>query len=192
MPEAWAGWLTGSGAATRGDVWIVGQHGWVRWTGHGWQVGRWPSVGRGGPALTGQLLTFGPRDVWLLGSYTAGSQAIAFARRYNGSRWQVMPTPGFTNFQVSGSSPDAICAITGQFGSSSNTVTRLACWNGRRWLRVALPVSLNARHAIIGGLLVRSLTDIWVGGANISVATASPGWPRTGTAAAGGCRRCPP
>jgi hypothetical protein len=86
-----------------------------------------------------------------------------------------MPAPGFTNFLVSGSSPGAICAINGQFGSGNNTVTQLSCWNGRRWLRVALPVSLNARHAIIGGLLVRSLTDIWVGGANISVASGQPG-----------------
>ena len=42
--------------------------------------------GAGRPALAGQLLAFGPRNVWLLGSYAAGSRTIAFARHYDGSR----------------------------------------------------------------------------------------------------------
>jgi hypothetical protein len=162
-------------ASSASNVWVTGQQGWARWTGHGWQTGKLPTAGRGGPVLAGWLLVFGPRDVWLLGSYTAGTRISAFARRYDGSRWRVMPAPSFTNFLVSGASPTAICAMNGQPGSAISAVTQLACWNGRRWLREVLPVSLNEQHAIIGGLLVRSLSDIWIGGANVSVAVGQPG-----------------
>lgn len=169
-----SGFFFSLAASSASNVWITGQRGWARWTGRGWQTGTMPVASPGGPALAGQLLVFGPRDVWLLGSHTAGRRVSAFARRYDGSRWQVMPAPGFTNFLVSGASPTAICAMNGLFGSSMNSVTQLACWNGRRWHREVLPVGLAVQHAIIGGLLVRSLSDIWVGGASVSVGFGQP------------------
>jgi hypothetical protein len=157
------GFIFGLEASSASNVWFSGQRGWARWTGHGWQTGKLPVARRGESSQSGQLLVFGPHNVWLIGSYTAHMRVSAFARRYDGSHWRVMPAPGFTNFVLSASSPSAICAVNGLFGSPTGT-TQLACWNGSRWQPQWLPTSLNHQHAIIGGILARSHSDIWVGG----------------------------
>jgi hypothetical protein len=160
-------------ASSATNVWVSSPRGWARWTGSGWQSGTFPVIRRGETSQDGFLLAFGPKDVWLIGGYFIGAKEVAFALRYDGRRWHTMPSPGITGFQVSASSPDAICVVNGNYGSPVTAATTLKCWNGKGWHSVRLPASLDAAHALIGSILVGSLSNIWLGG---------------GTADAGGIR----
>lgn len=151
-------------ASSPSNVWVASSRGWARWTGKGWQSGRLPVIKRGETSQDGTLLPFAPNDVWLIGSYFAGTKEVPFARRYDGRHWRVMPSPGITGFQVSGSSSKSICAVNGNYGAPVNAATDLVCWNGKNWHRVRLPASLDASNALIGSILVDSLTNIWLGG----------------------------
>ena len=152
--------IAGSSGA---NVWIYSGTGWAKWNGHRWLSGRFPAV-RHGTRQSGRLLVFSARAVWFVGEATVGARQVPFARRYDGRRWHAMPAPRITGFQVSASSADAICAVNGNQGASTGSTTAMECWNGHRWNGVALPVSLNMQHAILGSILVRSLRSIWVGG----------------------------
>jgi hypothetical protein len=157
--------VTGSSAA---DIWLYNQTGWARWNGKGWASGKIPLAVKGHPSQSGQLLAFSPTDAWFIGQYFTAGQSHPFAERFNGRSWRAMPAPPITDFVLSGASASAICVMSGQFGSSSNATTVLACWNGSRWNRLKLPAALGHSRAIVGSILVRSLHDIWVGGGQIS------------------------
>lgn len=146
------------------NVWISNSKGWARWNGHTWRSGRLPAAHPGKIAQSGQLLVFGPTDVWNLGTYGAGGTTTSFAQRYNGRKWQSMPAPGVTDFQAAASSPSDICVVNGNFGSGNGTTTVLKCWNGHRWRKLPLPASLDQQNAIVASIRVNSPDNIWLGG----------------------------
>jgi hypothetical protein len=151
-------------ASSGSTVWIYSDRGWASTGGGSWQAGRLPVAKRGEASQAGTLLAFSRHDVWLVGQATSGSSVTAFARRYDGRRWHVMPAPPITGFLVGASSPSEICAVNGLYGEADNVTTRVACWNGRAWRELPLPSGLDQQNAIIGSILVRSSHDIWLGG----------------------------
>jgi hypothetical protein len=151
-------------ATSASDVWISGPGGWAEWNGHAWRTLRMPDARRGESSQTGQLLLFGPRSAWLIGTYSAGGAQHSFARSFNGRRWRTRPAPGLTGFALSASSASSICAVNGGVGSGAGSVTRLACWNGHHWRNVPLPPSMDESNAVLSSILVRSLGNVWVGG----------------------------
>jgi hypothetical protein len=158
-------------ASSAADVWLYDQSHWARWNGARWKTGRIPVAHGGASSQSGQLLAFGQANAWFIGQYVTGATAHAFAEHFNGRSWRAMPAPPITGFVLSGASSSAICVLNGLFGSPSTGTNVLACWNGRRWHRVLLPPSLDRKGAIIGSILVRSLSDIWVGGGLTGVTT---------------------
>jgi hypothetical protein len=143
------------------DVWAVYNiyDGKIRasaaeWTGKSWGPATlFPS----GTGFT-SVVAVGPSDVWAFGSTDGGAQHAA---RFNGKAWSKAPEPGSGNgiWVASARSADDIWAQSIASNGISLAVSR---WNGKRWVKQAVPAAPTSAEGVSGiGIAVSGRSDVW-------------------------------
>jgi hypothetical protein len=147
-------------AGTR-DAWAVGTYAnashqqrplVLHWNGVRWSS--YPVPGMGPRFVPGLVETTSPTDVWIFFSHPAqGGGSVAGEFHFDGSAWQVVPAPPFSD-----GSSDPIAVVTGGadvWESSSgdcSSSTAPYCsnvwqWNGVRWSSTQVPTALRGLAA---------------------------------------------
>jgi hypothetical protein len=143
------------------DVWAVYNiyDGEIRasaaeWTGRSWGAATLFPAGVGFTSV----VAAGPSDVWAFGSTGDGGQ---YAARFDGKAWSKVPEPGSGNgvWVASARSADDIWAQSIAPTGISLAVSR---WNGRRWVKQAVPSAPKGAEGVTGlAIAVSGRSDVW-------------------------------
>ena len=143
------------------DVWAVYDiyDGKIRasaaeWTGKSWGAATLFPVGVGFTSV----VAVGPSDVWAFGSTYPGAQYVA---RFGGKAWSKAPLPGFGVgvWVASARSADDIWAQSIAPKGISLAVSR---WNGKRWVRQAVPTAPKGAEGVSGlGITASGRSEVW-------------------------------
>ena len=175
-------------AGPGGSAWAVGYDGYngqfrtmiQRWNGARWTVVRSPSVGPLDNTLSG-VATQSATDAWAAGYYSVAVGLFAFHRalieHWNGSAWQVTPTPlaGKRDSDLSGvtalSATNAWAVGNVNVGTCANPARcfqfapLVEHWNGSAWTQVKVPAPPPAGYgASLFGVAATSPHNIWAVG----------------------------
>jgi hypothetical protein len=171
--------LYGVDAPTSADVWAVGatfpatvevfstliEH----WNGTAWSVVPSPRLSSGSGILRA-VAGDSPDDIWAVGTLLSGvtdTQESTLAEHWDGTAWQVVPTPDPGRFgNALGSvvvvSPDDVWAVGSYYYTEFGTKTLIEHWNGRDWQVVSSPdVDIDDGLASVSAV---SASDIWAVG----------------------------
>lgn len=165
------------GVATRSptDAWAVGRSRSAddvisalieHWNGTAWRVISSPDVGQSSTLSAVAIVSAG--NAWAVGSYrgdTLGGDK-ALVEQWNGRSWTRVPSPhpGGVSWltAVAVISPRNAWAVGGyedQVGSNDKAFT--VHWNGRKWLRVPIPVTSTG---VLSGVAATGWSDVWAVG----------------------------
>src|SRR5439155_21146955 len=165
--------LFSSAATSASDVWSVGyfddgsffrtltEH----WDGSRWSLIASPDAGDGYDLL-GSVAALAKDDAWAVGSHQPfGGSAQPLAMRWNGSSWQLVPTPippsGDSRLLgVAGTSGDDVWAV-----GATNAARQKALilhWDGRVWNSV--PVPAVDQGAALSDVTALQPDDAWAVG----------------------------
>ena len=143
------------------DVWAVYDiyDGKIRasaaeWTGKSWGAATLFPVGVGFTSV----VAVGPSDVWAFGYTHAGAQYVA---RFDGKAWSKAPLPGsgVGVWVASARSADDIWAQSIAPKGISLAVSR---WNGKRWVRQAVPAAPKGAEGVSGlGIAASGRSGVW-------------------------------
>ncbi|GAA2050007.1 hypothetical protein GCM10009839_65260 [Catenulispora yoronensis] len=110
-------------------------------------------------------------DAWTVGvKYLNANTVIAtLAERWNGTRWQVTPTPSPTgNADVLNGVADVSPANAWSVGYSENTAGTYTAliehWNGTRWSQVPGGTAATSSNETLNAVTAVSATDVWAVG----------------------------
>jgi hypothetical protein len=171
--------LYGVDAVTSADVWAVGatfpatvdvsstliEH----WNGTAWSAVPSPPLSSGSGTL-GAVAGDSPDDIWAVGTLLSGvtdTQESTLAEHWDGSTWQVVPTPDPGRFgnalaSVAVLSPDDVWAVGSYYYTEFGTKTLIEHWNGRAWQVVSSP-DADIDDGLVSVSAV-SASDIWAVG----------------------------
>lgn len=143
------------------DVWAVYDiyDGTIRasaaeWTGKSWRAA---TLFPARVAFT-SVVAVGPSDVWAFGFTDDGAQ---YAARFNGKAWSKAPLPGSGAgvWVASARSADDIWAQSLATKGIGLAVSR---WNGKRWVKQAVPAAPKGAAGVTGlALAVSGRSDVW-------------------------------
>jgi hypothetical protein len=143
------------------DVWAVYNiyDGKIRasaaeWTGKSWGAATLFPVGVGFTSV----VAVGLSDVWAFGSMDDGAQ---YAAHFDGKAWSRAPEPGSGNgvWVASARSADDIWA---QSIASTGISLAVSRWNGKRWVKQAVPSAPKDSDGVSGlGIAVSGRSDVW-------------------------------
>jgi hypothetical protein len=177
--------LFGVSAASTGDVWAVGYYYAANylpqtliehWDGISWSVVRSPNVGASSNQLYGVSTLATPRgapadEAWAVGSFFDGNTWRTLVEHWDGSTWNVIPTP---NVGANGNYLNAVAALSngdiwavgytdpGTAGEG-RVQTLVEHWNGSRW-SVVPGANMAAGHNYLNGVAALSAYDVWAVG----------------------------
>jgi hypothetical protein len=126
----------------------------VEWTGKSWGPATLFPAGVGFTSV----VAGGPSDVWAFGSTDDGAQ---YAARFDGKAWSKVPQPGSGNgvWVASARSADDIWA---QSIASSGISLAVSRWNGKRWVKQAVPAAPKGGEGVSGlAITVSGRSDVW-------------------------------
>lgn len=137
----------------------------------GWHVVPSPSVGMVGSQLSG-ISAVNANDIWAVGyDYTNVYSNRTLAEHWNGSTWQVVPSPNVGNdvnflYGVSAISANNVWAV----GSYRNGVLRtlIEHWDGTQWSVVSSP-NVGSSHNQLEGITALAANNIWAVGTYFNV-----------------------
>jgi len=190
-PNVQGNTLNAVAAISTGDAWAVGyqndnnlnqsrtltQH----WNGTTWTQIKSPNPGTTPgctDSVTGNFLnavaTVATNDVWAVGfSFTCTSLLKPMALHWNGSQWNVVPTPKLNtndNAALNGIfafASDNIFAVGYQPASNGAVQTLIEHWNGSAWTVVPSPNANNTGN-VLTSISAASPTDIWAVGDQVA------------------------
>ncbi len=175
--------LLGVAATSSCDAWAVGEYFngnaeqtlIERWGGTAWKIQPSPNLGGSGDDnVLNDVAAISPTDVWAVGYYFNGTADQALIEHWNGTVWQVVPSPNLgisTSFNelegVAAVSADNAWAV-GQ-GAGKALIEH---WNGTAWKVQSTPRPtpsggryLRTRPVIgLGGVAAISPSDVWAVG----------------------------
>jgi hypothetical protein len=125
----------------------------VEWTGKSWGPATLFPAGVGFTSV----VAGGPSDVWAFGS----TDRAQYAARFDGKAWSKAPEPGAGNgvWVASARSADDIWAQTIASNGISLAVSR---WNGKRWVKQAVPAAPKGAEGVSGlAINVSGRSDVW-------------------------------
>jgi hypothetical protein len=189
--------LSGVSAAAPDDAWAAGLYSVYdtvshtsqssplaeHWNGRAWTrvAAAQPGAGNGSPSPLAEfsaVTTVSGRDAWAVGSDEVQStpvpneRQVPLAEHWNGSAWQVSPTPDDGNadqlYAVSAAGPDDVWAV-GRYGNPGKTLTEH--WNGVTWTIVPSPSPGRVdgkADGVLLGVAVVSPRDAWAVGSYVS------------------------
>jgi hypothetical protein len=156
-------WGTGTRRSAVGTVATLSMH----WNGRAWGLIPMPNAGAGkNNFLLGGVRVVGPRDVWAVGSYNAGTEVAPVFRtlavHHDGSRWSLVPTPNRSSSHlyggVAGTSATDVWAV-GRGGRGA----LVEHWNGRAWSLVTAPSPGTRNNELLGVAAVSPSSAFAVG-----------------------------
>jgi len=190
-PNVQGNTLNAVAAISPSDAWAVGyqndnnlnqsrtltQH----WNGTTWTQIKSPNPGTTPgctDSVTGNFLnavaTVATNDVWAVGfSFTCTSLLKPMALHWNGSQWNVVPTPKLNtndNAALNGIfafASDNIFAVGYQPASNGAVQTLIEHWNGSAWTVVPSPNANNTGN-VLTSISAASPTDIWAVGDQVA------------------------
>ena len=163
-----------------GDAWVVGSKktrardvatGAAHWNGTSWSLVSTPNAGAGFNALLG-VDAVASRNVWAVGyAYTdvPNNNYETLAERWNGSQWQVVPSPnaGTSPFNNTLTDVDALSATNvwavGSYRTDNSRKTLIEQWNGSSWRIVPSPNPAILSNSLLGVAAVGP-DDVWAVG----------------------------
>ncbi len=139
------------------DVWAV-YNGEIRasaaeWTGHSWGAATLFPAGVGFTSV----VAAGPSDVWAFGSTDNGAQ---YAARFDGKAWSKAPQPG-SGVGVWVASARSADDIWAQSLATSGVGLAVSRWNGKRWVKQAVPAAPKGAGATGLAITVSGRSDMW-------------------------------
>ncbi len=158
------------------DIWAVGGDNTgtrnetftMHWDGVQWTIVPSPNPGQTQNNLYG-LTALASNDVWAAGySYTSGSPSRTLIEHWDGSAWQVVPSPNMLNKAnsldgIGAIAPDDIWAVGYSLqGSTLDYEPIVEHWDGTQWSIVGLP-PVEGGGDLLGVAGVGS-TDVWAVG----------------------------
>lgn len=163
-------------ALASNDIWAVGEDFTgvstetftMHWDGTQWSIVPSPSPGQTQNTLYG-VAALASNDVWAAGySYTSGSPSRTLIEYWDGSAWQVVPSPNMLNKSntlegMGAIAPDDVWAVGFSLqGSTLDAEPIVEHWDGTQWSMVALP-PVEGGGTLLGVAGVAS-TDVWAVG----------------------------
>jgi hypothetical protein len=144
-----------------GDARVVGPDGFVgthllvlRWNGSQWSVVPSPQTVGGSGNFVDDIEIVSPSEIWFVGDWlefppTSVAEKRALAMRWNGSSFQVLPTPFFNNASIGGhgltaisaSSASDVWAVGGGHDGDYVDFSYIVRWNGSQWQYVPGPTA---------------------------------------------------
>jgi hypothetical protein len=172
-PQIVEGTLGSISAVSPTDIWAAGMEiGTFRTVIEHYDGTTWTAVDHPSPHSAyvnfGALDSVASDDVWLVGSYLdANSVSRTLAEHWDGSFWQVVPTP---NVGTRGTSLSAVTAISSNdvWASGRTTIgdvrtgALIEHWDGNTW--EAIPPERAGKSSAFGGIGSASNADIWAVG----------------------------
>jgi hypothetical protein len=167
--------LYGIAAVSAGDIWAVGNSGQgngvltltEHWDGTAWSIINSPNPGTSGNYLQGVAVVSGVPDIWSVGYYYVSGHPRTLIERWDGSNWNIVPSPnvgtiGDSLFSVSGSAANDVWTI-GAYNLNNQTgtlQTLIEQWDGSNWTVVLSPNQGTADN-ILYALTAISTGDAW-------------------------------
>lgn len=154
------GTLTGVSALASDDVWTVGNdhsQALVRhWDGSAWSTISSAQVDGNFASLRG-VVAIGADDVWSVGlRQNVSEKTLSLAEHWNGTAWELVPSPNDRRLKLSGSSLEAVTALgTNDVWAAGRLI---AHWDGAHWARVA------ALEANLHDIAAVSAEELWAVG----------------------------
>jgi len=169
-------------AVASDDVWAVGSYfvqgkGYktlaLHWDGSVWSRVPTPTPANPGLVLMRDVFARTANDVWATGYTNKNSHSTTMIVHWNGSTWQLSPSP---NPGSQGNELGGITALTatdawavGSRSTNNGVKTLIARWNGSAWSAVSSPNP--AEDNGLGGVAPIDADDVW------SVGSSSSGFP---------------
>ncbi|MBF6613969.1 MAG: S-layer homology domain-containing protein [Chloroflexi bacterium] len=168
--------LFASVALGSNDIWVVGgdftgtrnETFTMHWDGVQWSIVPSPSPGQTDNVFYG-VTALASNDVWAAGyAFTTGGLPRTLIEHWDGSAWQVVPSPNMLNkgntLEGMGAiAPDDVWAVGYSLqGSTLDYEPVVEHWDGTQWRIVALP-PVEGGGALLGVSGVAS-TDVWAVG----------------------------
>jgi hypothetical protein len=180
VDAAYAYSLSGVAAVSANDVWAVGDSGYVfdpphapdttlieQWDGSSWNAVPSPNPGQNGSYLT-SVAAVSANDVWAVGDYfDSNYNEYTLIEQWNGSSWNVVPSPNPSLDQITLSSITAISstdvwAVGSYYGSNDTFDTLIEQWDGSSWNVVPSPNPGDSD--VLYGVTAISANDVWAVG----------------------------
>jgi hypothetical protein len=178
--------LKGVAAASRSDVWAVGNTGGVsgnllieHWNGVKWKLTSTPTMDN---TTLSAVTAISANDAWAVGATNERTLTL----HWNGTNWRVVSSPnpeGGTNVQLLGVtalSSHNVWAVGSSFNVSTNSISTLTLhWNGTSWQIVPSSNTSETRNALTS-VTALSASNIWAVGFSFSeFASQTPNIPQT-------------
>jgi hypothetical protein len=157
-------------AISSNDVWAVGNN-ILHWNGSAWSA-------RPG-AVAGTLYgvaAVSATDVWAVGTYSNGSAVATLIERWDGTQWNLVPSPNGEGFASQLEGITIVAAndawAVGYNSTDNGLTTLIERWDGIQWNLVPSP---NLGSSNLNAIMARTATDIWsVGNAEVTGGTYPP------------------
>lgn len=168
--------LTAVTSVSGKDIWAVGgfynnntqvsgtlvEH----WNGTNWTIVPSPSIGTYTSTLNA-ITAISSNNVWAIGYYeNFQAPAQGLIEHWNGSQWQIVSSPGSTNYYyligVTAVSAKDIWAVGQLVVPSTKEQTLIEHWNGTQWSVVSSPSNSNTDS--LNAVAAVSASDIWAVG----------------------------
>jgi hypothetical protein len=169
--------FSGVTTVSTNDAWAVGSYVNAngvtqtlieQWNGTQWQVVPSPNVGTGNNSLSG-VTALSANDIWAVGFYiNAKGVTQTLIEQWNGTQWQVVPSPnaGTGNNSLSGVTAitvNDVWAVGSYVNASGVTQTLIEQWNGAQWQVVPSP-NAGTGNNFLSGVTAISANDVWAVG----------------------------
>jgi hypothetical protein len=150
LPVGLTGFISAASASSPSNVWAVSDYGpyALRWNGRTWQVAK-----RWGQGLITGLVAISPRDVWVFGTTSSGTQGIG-TWHFDGRSWTAVNGQAGDIYQASAWRRDiwAIAAANGGY--------QIERYDGRSWQRVRTGRALSG--LTLSSVVAVSDRDVWL------------------------------
>jgi WD40 repeat protein len=180
-------WLQGLAVVSATDIWAVGAYthsGGVQaliehWDGISWQVVLSPNVGSGHNSLH-SVAAVSASDIWAVGRHGSSDflqmpperwDGQTLIERWDGTSWQVMPSP---SVRSSDNSLDGVAVVAandiwavGCYAYNDGVQALIEHWDGTSWQVVPSP-NVESGGTWLQGVAVVSTGDIWAVGRYIN------------------------
>ncbi len=192
--------LNGVAAASRSEVWAVGETAGgqaliERWNGRAWGKVASPNPGGRYCSVLSAVSVAGRADAWAVGYYSNGHMLKTLIAHWNGRAWRQVPSPSpggphddstLTSVAAAGSSSAwAVGSAEHVTGSNPrdphvNTKTLIERWNGRAWKQVASPSPGGSPgYSTLGGVAASGPSGAWAVGVYRHISNQRRTHPRT-------------
>lgn len=141
----------------------------MRWNGTAWNVVPSPNPGAHGNYLFG-VAAVSANDVWAVGGYgNTEAEGKTLTMRWNGTAWNVVPSPNLsigTSFlsKIDAAGANNVWAVGNSREDTRGWEQIIMRWDGSRWVTVPGPATGVQPGTYLADIEIRSANDVWAVG----------------------------